>query len=158
MSSCNGGETDSTSLWEGTICHHFCSLPQSFMIPSVFRIKFFRLFSMLFVACSQTAFLLLTPYKSCCFLHFRVSLFSKHLPCSAPLHVLFPLSGMSSPFPPLPQAHSLLKVQLQCCFSQKPLLLHLHPNSSPLPGLRAFLVPLLQHFFPVIWEQKLAHD
>lgn len=32
---------------------------------SVLRIKFFSLFSMLFVTCSETAFLLLTPYKSC---------------------------------------------------------------------------------------------
>lgn len=62
--------------------------------------------------------------------------------------------------PLLPSANSCLFIArgpapILLCFL-KPLPLHLHPNSSSLPDLRAFLAFLLQHFFSVAWEQKLC--
>ena len=78
----------------------------------------------------------------------RISVFSKHLFCSKPLHVLISLQCLlhNHPFTPsLKPVHSS-RSSSSVAFS-KPFPIYLHPNSSSLPDLRAFCPPLCQMSF-----------
>lgn len=155
-----GKERDSTSLWERAKCHPFCRLPQLHMIPSVLGIKPkpFSLLPMPSLICSQIAFPLRTPHKSCVvvipeshYFQSTFSLLSFCLCCSLcqeAFSITHPLPDPAScliilqgPAPMLPFSRSLF-----CLISIHPLL----------QISESLLTSLWHHILPVVWELKLC--